>query len=533
MQKLILCLVLSIFLSASLALALTPEQTQFYWGCLEKDGCLKMLKEKFYPQYKSCALNCSSKAAGYSSGQAWCQDSDGQDYFKAGTVTTNVYPNGKKDNCKTFSNGKEYLVEGICTSNKIIYIQQKCGDLGNYACKDGACVQNLPQNPGCWEKGYGGDQARMAQPASDGGYLIAANTWLKGAGKLDGWLLKTDALGNLLWDKTFGGSEYDIIHALRKNKDGDYFMAGWSGSTMDKKLSAWVIKLDSKGNLKWEEKYGSSPDSIFIYDLYPTDDGGAVLAGNSLNEGIFSDVVVLKVDGEGNLEWKKSFGGSEENDEEYGYSIQQTKDGGYVIAGTKWSVFEDDSCGDNGDDCGDGENFYDGKEGLVIKLNSLGEMEWDKTYSSGKPIHELRSIQQTADGGYICAGYGNFESSGNDGWILKLDAGGNKEWEKQIGEPNQKDYFYSVQQTSDLGYVAVGRYANQFAWIVKMNKQGKVSIPDGWNKYFNDKNGVFNSVLLVGPDYLAVGWKSDKGAWLAKLSSCGQLSECNTESCPS
>lgn len=119
---------------------LTSEQKQFYWKCLDTDGCSTLLKNKQYAAYRSCSIKCNEKAVDYAIPQSWCKDSDGEDYLNKGIVTTNLNPLGKEDYCKTFSSGKEYLIEGGCKNNAYVYYQKSCKEIGEkYTCSDGAC----------------------------------------------------------------------------------------------------------------------------------------------------------------------------------------------------------------------------------------------------------------------------------------------------------------------------------------------------------------------------------------------------------
>lgn len=126
---------------------LTSYQKQKYWQCMEKD-CNGLLLSKQYPAYRQCALNCMNSAENTLEQQAWCKDSDGIDYFSKGIVTTDVYPQGKEDNCKTFSNGKTYLIEGKCFNNKYSYMQKSCSEAKKgYLCVEGTCVPECVTPP--------------------------------------------------------------------------------------------------------------------------------------------------------------------------------------------------------------------------------------------------------------------------------------------------------------------------------------------------------------------------------------------------
>lgn len=237
-KKIILCLVLTILASALFAVALTPQQTQYYWKCMEKDGCLTLLKNKQYTPYRTCALKCLDKAGDYTPEQNWCSDNDnGLDYFNPGTVFSKLYPEGKKDYCQIFPNGKIYLMEGICQNNNYIYAQQKCLELGQYECSQGACIT-----------------AKCTD--SDGGN----NYYLKGTAEgindpqLGGFTTATDKCeGNVLYESvctTPANALYKEIVGLEKYECPNGCQ---EGACLKKECESDSIKV----NLKLKEKLSS------------------------------------------------------------------------------------------------------------------------------------------------------------------------------------------------------------------------------------------------------------------------------------
>ncbi len=178
--------------------------------------------------------------------------------------------------------------------------------------------------------GSGGDHAYSIQQTSDGGYILAGDTNSFGAGGCDFWLIKTDANGNTVWDKTFGGSEDDWAHDVQQTSDGGYILAGITYSYGAGDRDAWLIKTDVNGIKQWDKTFGGSGgDGAF--SVQQTSDGGYILAGytNSYgagNEGFW----LIKTDANGIKQWDKTFGGS---GSEEAWSVQQTSDGGYILAG--------------------------------------------------------------------------------------------------------------------------------------------------------------------------------------------------------
>ena len=187
-----------------------------------------------------------------------------------------------------------------------------------------------------WNKTFGGsdsDFASSVQQTSDGGYIITGSTNSYGAGDDDVWLIKTDSSGNVVWNKTFGGSDADGGTSVQQTSDGGYIIAGDTFSYGDGNRDAWLIKTDSSGNKAWDKTFGSSGVD-YGNSVQQTPDGGYIIGrshGDSYDaDGSSYDAGLIKTDPLGNKTWDKTFDGS---DFDYGNSVQQTSDGGYVIAG--------------------------------------------------------------------------------------------------------------------------------------------------------------------------------------------------------
>jgi hypothetical protein len=288
-----------------------------------------------------------------------------------------------------------------------------------------------------WEKTFGGsdrDEGYSAQQTTDGGYIIAGVTYSYGAGATDVYLIKADTSGNTEWEKTFGGSDYDLAFSVEQTTDGGYIIAGYTNSYGAGECDAYLVKTDASGNTEWEKTFGGS-----AYDdacsVQQTTDGGYIIAGttNSFGAGA-GDFYLIKTDALGNMEWEKTFGGSGYDS---AYSVEQTTDSGYIIAGITYSY---------GAGAGD---FY------LIKTDALGNMEWEKTFGGSEDDCAL-AVEQTTDGGYIIGGETFSYGAGVfDAYLVKTDASGNTEWEKTFGGSDY-DSAYWVRQTTDSGYITVG-----------------------------------------------------------------------------
>jgi len=288
-----------------------------------------------------------------------------------------------------------------------------------------------------WEQTYGGsdwDTAESVDQTADGGYILAGITESYGAGAGDFYLVKTDASGNIEWEQTYGGSNYDSAYSVEQTTDGGYILAGAIQTDVSGSNDVYLVKTDASGNTEWEKTFGGSGIDI-AYSAQQTTDGGYIVAGYTSSYGAgMGDIYLVKTDASGNTEWEKTFG---ESTEEYSESVEQTLDGGYIIAGATQSY---------------SENWY---YAYLIKTDASGNIEWEQTYG-GSGWDEAFSAQQTTDGGYIVAGYTSSYGAGmGDIYLVKTDALGNTEWEKTIGG-SYEDYAYRVQQTLDGGYILVG-----------------------------------------------------------------------------
>ena len=354
------------------------------------------------------------------------------------------------------------------------------------------CAINLnAQAPAIqWEKRFGGtwaDVAYSVDTTSDGGYILAGRTESNDGnvsgnkGAFDYWVVKLNSSGTLQWQKTLGGSLNDFAYSVKQTSDGGYIVAGESESTNGDVTGnhggydGWIVKLNSTGTLEWQKTFGSfSSDSIS--SIQQTSDGGYIVAATTFQSS--SDYWIIKLNASGTIEWQKIYGGS---DADITSTIRQTSDGGYIVAGHTLSN-DGNVTGNHGE-----ADFW------ILKLNTLGDFQWQKTLGGTKEDMPS-SIQQTSDGGYIVSGL-TWSSNGDvtgfhgvyDYWVVKLNATGNLEWQKALGG-SRADAANSITQTSDGGYLVVGDTVSNNGdvsgfhnaldsdywdiWIAKLNSSG-------------------------------------------------------------
>jgi len=366
-----------------------------------------------------------------------------------------------------------------------------------------------------WSRTYGGtsrDEAHAIAPTPDGGYIVAGGTLSFGAGYRDVWVLKLDGSGNVVWQKTYGGTGGDWAYAIIPTSDGGYVVAGYTESFGAGYSDVWVLKLDGSGNVQWQKTYGGTDDD-WANAVVPTSDGGYIVAGATCSFGTAGacDFWVLRLDGSGNVMWQKTYGGA---GYDYAFAIAPTPDGGYIVAGATWSFGAD-----NGDV-------------WVLKLDGQGNVVWQKTY--GGTNSEVGVIVPTSDGGYVVAGDTNSFGAGSfDAWVLRLDGSGNVVWQKTYGG-TQWDRALAIVPTSDGGYVVAG-YTNSFgaglsdAWVLRLDGQGNVV----WQKTYGGTqwDRAFAIVPTSDGGYVVAGYTESFGAggedvWVLKLEADGTVRGC-------
>jgi hypothetical protein len=362
-----------------------------------------------------------------------------------------------------------------------------------------------------WAKTYAGgndDVAHCVRQTSDGGFVVAGETYSFGIGNSDVWVLKLDVNGNIQWQKTYGGSGYDVADSIQQTSDGGYIVAGET-SSFSGNTEVWILKLDGNGSILWQNRYAGGGVDV-AHSIQQSSDGGFIVAGETDSSGAGGiDAFVFKLKLDGSIDWQKAYGGA---DDDVARSIQQTSDGGFIVAG------ETKSFG-----AGDVDIW-------VLKLDANGGVVWQKTYG-GVYDDVAYSAQQTSDGGYIVAGgRAPADPIVNDVFLLKLDANGGVVWQKTYGGVDD-EVAYFVQQTSDGGYIIAGKsssFGNFFGdmWVLKVKSNGDIV----WQKIYggNDSNSANFIRQISDGGYILAGetWSFGAGyadAWVLKLDGNGDI----------
>ncbi len=262
-------------------------------------------------------------------------------------------------------------------------------------------VKTDPNGNMIWNKTYGGandDYGVSVVQTSDGGYAMAGWTNSSGVGVINAWLVKTDALGNMIWNKTYGGAGDNYAVSVVQTSDKGYVLAGFTDSFGAGGYDFWLVKTDASGNMQWNQTYGGTGNDRGEC-VKQTSDGGYAIAGSTSSFGAGNDDFwLVKTDPDGNMIWNKTYGGSGDDE---AYSMIQTSDGGYALAGYT------DSFGAGNDD------FW------LVKTDAPGNMQWNQTYG-GTAYSEAYCVIQTSDGGYALAGYtDSFGNSGHKFYLVK------------------------------------------------------------------------------------------------------------------
>ena len=286
----------------------------------------------------------------------------------------------------------------------------------------------IPKPPAIeWNKTYDSGEREYVESlvqTSDGGYAMAGVICVLGTEPVAAWLVKTDASGNMQWNKIYEATDFwTRFGSLVRTSDGGYAIAGAIQSKSTEYICAWLVKTDASGNMQWNKIYNVTGFMTQFWSLVQTSDGGYAIAGyrKPPDLGGDYDFWLVKTNASGGVQWSRTYGGAEDD---LAWSLVQTSDGGYAIAGYTCSF----GAG--------GADFW------LVKTDAYGNMQWSRTYG-GAEDDLAYCVIQTSDGGYAMAGLHLF---------VKTDSNGNMQWNMTADH----DQYFCVVQTSDGGYAVTG-----------------------------------------------------------------------------
>ncbi|PSR55169.1 hypothetical protein AHMF7605_17470 [Adhaeribacter arboris] len=420
----------------------------------------------------------------------------------------------------------------------------------------------------------GDDEFASLQQTSDGGYILGGYTdWIGGdktqasKGALDYWIVKLNASGTKVWDKTIGGSSYDRLEVVQQTPDGGYILGGNSASGISGDKSEglrdieeipdlfpsdyWVVKLKADGTKVWDKTLGGTKLD-FISSILQTNDGSYILGGSS-ESGVSGektgpnkgerDFWVVKINTNGHKLWDKTIGG---NRNDILVSVQAAGDGAYLLGGYS-------NTGINGDKTEASKDFnFSDYWGVKLKEDIMVNTAWNRRFG-GTEDDNFTGVIPTLDGGYLYGGFTNSGLSGdksqsswgkNDFWIVKSDKNGKKLWDKRYGGSGD-DFLTNLIQTQDGGYLLGGSSLSGVSgdksqasrgdrdyWVVKIDAQGNKE----WDKRFGGSGYDELKKVLQLPSgrYILAGTSSSpasgdksqgsQGAqdyWILKISTTG------------
>ncbi|HEY9113530.1 MAG TPA: T9SS type A sorting domain-containing protein [Bacteroidales bacterium] len=364
-----------------------------------------------------------------------------------------------------------------------------------------------------WTKTYGTlneDEGNAVQQTFDGGYIITGSTFPTNPWDSDLYLIRTNSSGDTLWTKTYGGPGNEIGVDVKQTTDNGFIISGYYSTLGAGGFDVWLLKTDSNGDTLWTNTFGGA-NNDFGNSVFQTDDGGYVIIGSTESYGAgSSDFWILKTDATGDSLWSTTYG---DFYNEIAFEAQATSDGGYVIAGYKQI------------------QGFTNADVWLLKIYSNGEIDWSQTY--GGDYNELAySVHETADAGYILSGYTmSFGSGAQDVYLIKTDMYGDTMWTKTFGGTSN-DAGNSVIETAEGDFIVCGNTSSfsedgdMDLWLIKTDISGYTL----WTKTYGGTGAELGySVIEAFDGRLTVcGFTSSYGAgnkdvWLLHVDADGQV----------
>ncbi len=328
-----------------------------------------------------------------------------------------------------------------------------------------------------WARSYGGaenDECQSLLPTPDGGFLTVGFTESFGAGGKDAWVLKLDSSGNVMWQKAYGGAQDEIASAVQQTPGGDYIVGALTGSFGAGDSDIWVFKIDTSGDILWQKSYGGSGEDVLNVLLH-TSDGGCLAAGYTASFGVMNEAYwILRLNSTGDVLWQKTYdAGGQQNVA----TMNAIPDEGWLVTGKT------------------------GYEQLVMRIDDAGAILWQKKFNWGYGKDIAFSLLRNPGGSFTAAGYTFLSNNKYYLWVFEMDAAGNMIWQKQYGG-DEHDMAREIAPTADGEYVVAG-FTESFGqgaagssdlWILKITREGGI---DDSCEFISDTSAAASAISLT------------------------------------
>lgn len=315
-----------------------------------------------------------------------------------------------------------------------------------------------------WSNTYGGpgwEYGNSVAETPDDGYIIAGYTTSMGAGSRDVYLVKTDRDGKQIWAQAYGGADLDMGNSVAVTPDGGYIVAGYSEFFGAGENDVYLVQVDAEGNETWSHTFGGEAAEMGMSVLVNRE-GDYIVAGATGSFGASNrDFYLINISPQGNEIWAQTYGYGEFLPYEWGNSVIESRDGGYLIAGNSNVSTQ----------LGTGElmNMY------LVRTDDLGKEIWTSNIGRGQGYDYANAVHETDDGGFLVVGTTKSGSDNNDIYLIQVDFGGQVVWKKSFGDFGS-EWASDVTLTRDGDILIVG-HTNSFGagsfdfWLMKVSPE--------------------------------------------------------------
>ncbi len=308
----------------------------------------------------------------------------------------------------------------------------------------------------------GWDSGGEVIECSDGGFAIVGYTDSYGAGNTDGWLVRTEANGDIRWNYTYGGPGYDFLSSLVECSDGGFALAGYTDSFGVTVSAFWLVRVNANGGFLWNETY-DTPGSDFGEDIVEMSTGGFAITGFTSGFGGDLDIWLVGTDTSGNHLWNQSYGSIYSD---LAYSVIEVSSGGFLLTGHKPTTH-----------LAARSRFTPDDDLWIVRTNGTGHMLWDRTFDAGSYEYGSYAVE-CSDGGFAVSGsvinYGTLRS---DYWLIRTDDTGAHQWNETYGWSDGREVCRELIAYSSGGFVLAGDTnrtsdGNTDFWVVYTDDSG-------------------------------------------------------------